>query len=190
MEIPEFLACIKNGEIPPSAPYIHPDDYSSRRIATKAGMWAIVTLDWTRELADWIGNRHVLEVMAGKGWLAKALSQHGTNLVATDSMEWENMHSDQRYVFPVQKMGAREAVEFYREANLLLISWPPYDEHEIIKVCEAWGTARPIVYIGEGSGGCNAPDEFFAHFRKEPCEITIPQWPGIHDYLQIGYWKK
>ena len=57
------------------------------------------------------------------------------------------------------------------------------------QVAHEWGEARPIVLIAEGRGGCNATAEFYDHFRVEQ-EITIPQWPGLHDYVQIGHWTE
>lgn len=195
ISISEFIAYVKRYEIPPSGPRVydwqHPnfaENYTARGECTKRGMWAIVDMEWTRKLAHWSGARQVLEVMAGKGWLAKALSLHGVNIVATDNMGWTNMHSDPTYLFPVEKLGARAAINKYPNADILLISWPPYDDPEIMKVCKAWGSNRPIIYIGEGQGGCTAIDGFFEHFYEEDT-LYIPQWDGIHDYITIGYYR-
>lgn len=199
LKISDFLGYVRNFEIPPSAPIVPDwmerqrgdmmDVYTARSECTKLGMWAIVDLDWTKRLAAWIDGLKVLEVMAGKGWLAKALSLHGVDIVATDNMGWTNMHADPTYLYPVEKLGARAAVTKYQDANILLVSWPPYGDIEVMKVCKAWGTNRPIIYIGEGEGGCNAPDGFFRRFREEEIDIPLPQWDGIHDYVRIGYYR-
>ena len=54
-------------------------------------MWSLVDSVWTRDLADWIDQRICLEVMAGASWLAKALSAHGSSLVATDFEEFAKL---------------------------------------------------------------------------------------------------
>ena len=74
---------------------------------------------------------------------------------------------------------------------ILVVSWPPYESNTIVEVCEEWGLERPIVYIGEDQGGCNAPDAFFDKFDKdeEAPHMPLLAWPGIHDYVAIGYWK-
>ena len=50
-----------------------------------------------------------------------------------------------------------------------------------------WGGDR-LVYVGEGDGGCNASDAFFIELARAwtlTTEVEIPQWYGIHDYLQV-----
>lgn len=198
LKIRKFLEYVQRFEIPPAPPIVpgwmakwendFTDGYTARRHCTKLGMWAIVDLEWTKQLAYWIDRRKVLEVMAGKGWLAKALSLHGVDIIATDSLGWSEMHRDPTYLFPVEKLGARAAVNKYQDAQILLCSWPPYGDLEIMKVAKAWGSTRPIVYIGEGQGGCNAPDGFFRRFHEEEISIPLPQWDGIHDYVSIGYY--
>ena len=76
-------------------------------------------------------------------------------------------------------------------ADVLLVSWPPYEDDTIIKVCRTWGPNRPIIYIGEHDGGCNAPAEFFDHFQEIDNQPNIPlmSWDGIHDYVLIGFFN-
>ena len=55
-------------------------------------------------------------------------------------------------------------------------------------IAEAWDAAkpgRPLVYIGEGSGGCCAEEDFFERFKQVE-HISIPQYDGLHDYVAIG----
>ena len=154
-------------------------------ISNQMGMWAIVDKTWTKKLADWIGDRTVLEVMAGKGWLAKALSEHGVDILPTDSKEW---HKEQEEVFPVVKMDALKAAASYKR-DILLVSWPPYTKTKINEVCEVY-RGKPIIYIGEGPGGCTANDVFFEHFKPidEQPDARVPSFDTIHDYLEVGLW--
>ncbi len=63
-----------------------------KTVMNQFGMWAIIDKAWTKELAGHIGNRHVLEVMAGAGWLASALRGHGVEVTATDDSSWRDQH--------------------------------------------------------------------------------------------------
>lgn len=89
-------------------------------------------------------------------------------------------------------LDAVSAVKQYADADILLVSWPPLEDETINSVCVEWGTKRPIVYIGEGEGGCNAPESFWQRFwvwRDAP-EIELMSWEGIHDHVHIGYWRR
>ena len=195
----EFLKCIDDKEIPPYPPngcigsglYTTTSFWKHRVYCTERGMWAIVTKDLATALANWIQNRRVLEVMAGRGWLAKALDEQGVDIIATDNNSWDDRHSKLLVsIFPVERLDAVIAVEKYSDkSDVLLVSWPPYGDEAICDVARAWGITRPIIYFGEGWGGCNAPDEFFEHFVEEDTDIRLASWPGIHDNVCIGHWS-
>ncbi|KKN81105.1 hypothetical protein LCGC14_0323240 [marine sediment metagenome] len=160
-------------------------DCDARDLATlRFGMWALVDMQWTSRLADWIGRRTVLEIMAGNGWLCKALGLHGVRCIATDNREqdWPTPP-----VFPVRKVPAVKAVKRYR-ADVLIVSWPPYECDAIVEACR-WHGPRPLVYIGEGDGGCNAPASFWEHFDGDILEVGLPQWQHIHDWVWVGRWR-
>jgi len=209
MHLDDFLELIYAGEIPPEPPtfldqhghcnalyraekHIYMDYMVARSSCTERGMWAIVTMDWTAQLAEWIGNRKVLEIMAGRGWLAKALSAHGVDIVATDNNSWDERHSKSKCIWPVVPMGALEAVEHADDfdADILIVSWPPYGDDTVCTACDAWKIEKPIVYIGEGDGGCNAPDRFWQHFEMldDAPDIPLMSWDGIHDHIFIGHY--
>lgn len=154
------------------------------RAAQHFGMWALIDMQWTSRLAEWIGDRTVLEVMAGNGWLSKALTLHGIRCIATDSRreKWPT-----KPVFPIRKIPAIKAVKQIR-ADIMIVSWPPYECSEIVEVCK-WRGTRPMIYIGEGKGGCNAPDEFWANFSGDKLDVGMPQWACIHDCVLAGNWR-
>jgi hypothetical protein len=194
----EFIEHVRAYRVPPASPIIpswrgrlrygEPDPWAARDIVIKYGMWAIVDMQWTRRLSGWIGSRSCLEIMAGAGWLARALSDHGVRIIATDNQSWNEQHANMKHVYPVGQLSAINAVTKYSAtADILIVSWPPYEGMDICRACAAWGSERPIAYIGEGVGGCNAPNEFFHLFEIEE-RINIPQWDGIHDYLMIGHY--
>jgi hypothetical protein len=202
LPLSEFLDYVRRYEMPPlppetASPWGHAmqgdlDSWNARNECTRRGMWAIVDKVWTQALAEWIGKRKCLEVMAGAGWLAKALADFGVGIVATDNAEWDSRHDMMLRLCPVEKVEAVEAIVAHPETEVLIISWPPYEDEAVTRACEAWGEGRPIVYIGEKGGGCNAPDSFWRHFVKDSGAPHIPlmAWPGIHDGVSIGSWNK
>jgi hypothetical protein len=162
-----------------------------RQEATSRGMWALVYRAWVEMLADWIEDRQVLEIMAGRGWLAKALKECGVQIIATDDGSWDERHSKCGPVCEVITLDAIEAVEQIAPmSDVLIVSWPPYGDETISRAVAAWGEGRPIVYIGERHGGCNAPDSFWQHWREDSSapEIPLAQWEGLHDIIEIGYY--
>lgn len=207
MEIEEYLGYIERYEIPPEPPTVTAlNDYrnlgdewkeqlETRSTCIQYGLWIVIADTWLKPLADWIGDRKCLEIMAGGGWLTKGLENHGVSIVATDDFSWEGRHS---MMVPLVHITAEDAVYAARlspEMEIMIVSWPPYSDGQgdvIVQACDAWGEKRPIVYIGETSGGCNAPDEFFDRFAIDESapEIDLPQWWGIHDRLLIGKWIK
>ena len=196
-QILQMMKYIDRGEIPPKAPgfmfqdlisQLRVDTYSAthpwRDLVTDRGMWAFVDLEWTKQLADFLQGRRVLEVMAGMGWLAKALAQHGVNIVATDNhVNRRRGHHLGEPVYPVKHRNAdrylRKNADSY---DALIISWPPFGE---AIDCDLWGTKKPVIYIGEGHGGCTGTDEFHDRFEIDQV-IRIPHWPAIHDDCFIG----
>lgn len=205
IKIEEYLSYINEGEIPPYPPNgASPEGFNymfdewmshseARSHCCHRGLWTVIDQLWTKNLADWIGDRQCLEVMAGGGWLSKALDQHGIKITATDKMDkaWMKRHKDMNPVFPVDILDGLSAVKEYPDAEILIVCWPPYGEMDIVEIVERWGSERPIVYIGESSGGCNAPDEFFQNFVEvdEQPQIPLMSWFGIHDYVTIGFYK-
>jgi len=202
MHIDEFLECVRQGHVPPTPPdqlrYGSNPKYMTLRYewreeCIKRDMWAMVDLAWTKKLADWINGRPVLEVMAGRGWLAKALSFHGVPIHATDDFSWDKT-SGYGFdpVYPVLNCEAREAIKNSEMYKVLIMSWPPYDNPIAYEVIKRWGANRPIVYIGEGEGGCNATDEFFEHFQEsdEELDFPMPQWHGLYDSVCVGNYEE
>ena len=199
MRLEDYVAHVEGGRIPPGPPYVLTfhgqgghgiEYYEARETCIKRGMWSVVDLRWTRTLAKWIGDRKVLEIMSGPGWLAKALMFHGVDVVATDNGSWSERHSKAAPLCVVLPMDAVEAVEkLGPEMDVLLVSWPPYEETDVCRALEKWGD-KPVIYIGEGEGGCGPPGEFWSHFEKTDApEFPMVSWYGLHDYVQIGTYE-
>ena len=156
------------------------------RTQRRHGMWSMVDTVWTSDLADWIDGRTCLEVMAGAGWLANALSAHGANVIATD-LDARAKWGKRSTVHPVKSLDALTAITRHPEAEILLVSWPPYADKVIELLAEAWGSERPIIYIGEDRGGCTATEMFCMQLQITK-SMKIPCWPSLHDEVMIGHY--
>jgi len=199
MELDAFLECVRDYRIPPSAPdccsldTLHwfsafSKEWDARHEVTTLGMWALVTQDLARRLAEYIGGRSVLEIMSGVGWLARALADQGVDITATDDYSWDSGYKDRRFLCRVERMDCVDAVRAFEDAEILLVSWPHMFADALVDAVLAWGSDRPIIYIGESEGGCCACDEFFKLFREdEGVEIPLMSWNSIHDSVWIGH---
>jgi hypothetical protein len=132
--------------------------YYFGRIRTESN--ALISKDWVKPLANWIGDRKCLEIMAGQGMLSKALQDEGVNIIATDKKNistdaWTN----------VERLDCLKAIQKYgKDVDLIVCSWPPYDEDSAYKVLTLMREVNPqlmMIYIGEGCGGCCADNQFF-----------------------------
>jgi len=203
MKLKNYLKKISDGEIPSSPPegfvpggWNYDFDINkecdiiknsmSRHECTKQGLWTIIDKKWTKILANLIGNRDCLEIMAGSGHLAKALSEHNVSIVATDDFSWKTTHPNLQLVYSIKKMEAFRAVKFYKNKSILIVSWPPYNCNEICDACVEWGPAKPIIFIGEAEAGCCASDKFWKHFEYKDVDCEMASWTGIHDKVMIG----
>lgn len=166
------------------------EQFSLRQIITeKFNCWTVIDQVWTKELADWIGDRKVLEIMAGYGWLAKALQGHSVDILATEMF----VHPD--YVEGFTNIIQMDAVSAVRkhggDADILLVSWPQVDS-DLSEALEGWDSNKPIIYIGERPGGCTGGDDFHAGFTgldENHPSISLHQYSGMHDVVHIGYYK-
>lgn len=122
------------------------------------------------ELADYLQGKAVLEVFAGNGYLASELDKRGVRVTCTSLLSGHDGHGF-GFHHEVEELGATEAARKYQDTHdILLMSWPVADE-SAYEAAKAWGTEKPIVYIGEaprpdlpglsGLSGC-ASDRFFA----------------------------
>ena len=140
-----------------------------------------------KSLAEYIGNRKVLEIMSGIGCLAKALSDQGVTIHPTDIFEDTYCFNGYQNTFmDVEQMDCVEAIEKYgKDYDILLCYWPR-SESPIIEALLAMRRVNPnmvMLYIGEDYEGCCAPNEFFdeAEWIEERRHIHLKNWDGIHD---------
>lgn len=161
------------------------------------GMYAFVCWTWIEPMAKWIGKRKVLEVMAGGGWLAKALHEKQVDIVATDDHSWkEKFKWDLQH--PVEELTAIDAIEKYgSRSDILIMAWP-YMNSDGFNAIKAWNRVNPgglIIYVGEPPGGCTADESFFEHFKQiensdfQRISNKYRTWHGLHDSIILGQYE-
>ena len=198
-EVEDLKKQLRNGIIPQtiSKEILNNYEYAEMRYEfIKYQGFAIITMDWTKDLAEFIGDSKCLEVMAGSGALTKALKNHGVDIRATDNFSWgdksDNLwHENGGRYCEVEKLSAVEAIEKYNDVDYILMSWPPYDEphgYDALMAMRKYNPNARLIYIGEGYGGCTADDAF--HEAVEEVDnhrfnVDIPHWRSIWDRVEL-----
>lgn len=128
----------------------------------------------------------IVEVGAGSGYWSKLSHENGCDIIATDDYSGEYSFKMADH-FSVENIDAVSAVEKYPDRNVLMI-WPSLGDNWARECIENIKSGNYLIFIGEGEGGCVANDEFFEYLIEnfEFMEyIEIPQWPLIHDFMNI-----
>jgi hypothetical protein len=128
-----------------------------------------------------------LEVGAGTGLWSRILS-HRVDVIATDVTSGENPYGQPVATWhPVAEMEAAAAVNAHPSRTVLMV-WPCYDDSWAHDTAKAMRSGTVLCYIGEGYGGCTGCDQFHRYIEEsfeQLAEVTLPQFDGLHDYLQI-----
>lgn len=150
----------------------------------------------------------IVELGAGTGYWASLLRDRDVDILAFDHKPAGPEHGNWWYAAaePFTDVEIGDIAHAARHADrTLMLSWPPYSDPMAVRALEAYENAggRTLVYIGEGSGGCCANDQFFARLGEETYGMTaeapltpgtawmetrsmlLPQWQGINDSLTI-----
>lgn len=179
--------------------------------------WAIPSPDAIQFIVDQLDGRGVVEMGAGSGYWAWMLSQHGVDVNAYDTMpighekSWYTQeHLDKgswsgtklKEFYPVTESDI-EALDLPENADrVLFLCWPNYGTSFAYDAVKAF-KGDTVIFIGEGSGGCTADDQFWGLMEgdrgwreeeehlypeqewKEVDRHSLPQWGGLHDSITV-----
>ena len=192
-EITNLYRTVMNGGIPEDIPYFLTRDYAYedyRNYSTassiihshlcKAGMYARVTKTFAKDLAENIKDGIVLDPMAGRGFLVKALREENVKSIGTDDNSW-NLSKD------IEKIDVFESIEKYGDkVSHIVLAWAPYESDIDLKVLQMVRSRYPhitIINIGEPEGGCTGSEKFWeeAKIIQPEFEIKYDTTQGIHD---------
>lgn len=194
-EISDFYKTVLNGDIPNDIPYVLTndyfyDDYTKYRLAAsithshlcEAGMYARVTKTFAKDLAENIKDGIVLDPMAGRGFLVKALREENVKAIAVDDDSW-NISKD------IEKMDVFKSIEKYGDkVSHIVLAWTPYGSDIDLKVLKMVRSRYPhitIINIGEPEGGCTGSETFWheAKIIKPEHEVRYDTTSGIQDFV-------
>lgn len=174
-EYVDVLEMIKKHQIPESYPLddmdllakesnsLGPKSLFFREVYVSYCGCCLLSYDWIRPLADWIGTRTCLEIMAGSGALSMALKNCGVSIVATDDFSWGNELWLRSLWTDVECIDARATIDKHK-ADIVICSWPPIGEpiaKEALLKMRAVNPNALMIYIGEPAGASCADDDFF-----------------------------
>lgn len=168
------------------------DAYGLRAGLCDRYAWAIPSPEALEFLAGRFSK--IVEIGAGRGYWARLLKNLGCDVRAFDPAIWRkdgsvhknHWHPTGTHTFcPVVKADHRMAG--HDSSRALMLCWPPYNDPMAYEALLAY-RGNDLIYIGEGSGGCTANDEFHGLLEDvwdQVADIEIPAWPGIRDSLMV-----
>ena len=81
-------------------------------------IWGPIYKNFVKSLAKYIGDRKVLEVCCGNGWLSTGLMFYGVDIMPTDNFSWilSNRYKVNAYI---KNMEAEEAILKYSDRDII-----------------------------------------------------------------------
>lgn len=187
----EYTNQIFSGVDSSGVPIIVPKDYNSydyREALMPIVGYTLVTHAFCKALSTFIGNKKVLEVMAGTGCLSYGLRQYGVKIHATDDFS-EGLYS-KFWIDDLEHLDCIESIRKYgKNIDYLLIAWPEY-KAPLLTVVQLLHYVNPdaqLIYIGEPKGGCTGHDalwDMVTPIGYDPfyqAVFNYRSWYGLHD---------
>lgn len=190
-EIDMITSCLKNHVIPKSFPKELLCSCILRDFVTKYMGYALICEDWVKELAKWIGDKHCLEIMGGKGVLSKALLDMGVIISCTDDYSWGDFNFNDTWC-DVEKIDCIKAIE-NKSYDIVIVCWPYMDNtaYKCLQKIRKTNENALIIYIGDIITEKTADKSF--HNSMEIIDddninkinSLYPSWDGINDRIYL-----
>ncbi|WP_125546350.1 SAM-dependent methyltransferase [Levilactobacillus lindianensis] len=131
------------------------------------GMWAYTSAPFVSDLAKFVGDRAVLEVMAGNGYISKGLRAAHKTVYATDNQAWTKENETGRHpLTPIEPLSALDAWNTYHDqVGVVVMSWSPDGlplDWELLQAIRQSDTDVDFVVLGEPHGATGS-NEFWDH---------------------------
>ncbi|MFC6182251.1 SAM-dependent methyltransferase [Lactiplantibacillus daowaiensis] len=130
-------------------------------IEDQYGMWAYISAPFLKDLADFVGNGPVLEVMAGNGYISKGLKRlhPSQTVITTDSKAWTKEKDNQTGKQPVTSIEGLDAVSAFEkyaaDIDYVIMAWSPDKlaiDWDLLQAMRASDHQVPLICIGEKYG--------------------------------------
>ncbi|WP_105956587.1 SAM-dependent methyltransferase [Apilactobacillus quenuiae] len=140
------------------------------------GMWAYISAPFANSLAKYLGNKKTLEVMAGNGYISKGLHDDGTDIICTDSMDWQKENETGHHlVTNVEKLDANEAFDKYKNSvDCIIMCWSPDGidiDWQLLQKIREYQKDIQLIIIGEKYGATDSK-EFWDNAKIVNSEIS------------------
>jgi len=141
-------------------------------------------------LRDFIGERTLIDLMCGSGYISHELRFLGTKTIQVDDKSWESDHWWNENNRKHSDLIVSNSVRYLREnppssSSVILVSWPSMNNlmFAIARTLQRQGFQGDLLYIGEDAYGCTADIRFFNNFQLEELSFQPLQWGGMHDRI-------
>lgn len=181
----------KEGAIPEFTMYSDEELNISNRGEFTNISWSIATAEVAKQISDIVKGMNIHGIYSGSGLWEKLIScYHDKPVVATD-IKGNNVK--QLRFRNIIESKASDSIDMIDDVpnTCLFMSWPTYQCEDVTEAVTKYRKkgGKKIIFIGEGYGDCTGCDslweeEFNEHWDEEEY-IMIPQWDGLHDYVQI-----
>lgn len=163
------------------------------------GMWAYISAPFLKDLAEFVGDQPVLEVMAGNGYVSKGLHRlHPTQTIyTTDSKAWTHERDNQTGRQPVTTIEALDAVSAFQkyahEVQFVIMAWSPDKltiDWDLLQAMRASDVDVPLICIGEKYGATGSK-AFWDHAQYQDDEAVqklnqhFRPFDLIHDQVYV-----
>lgn len=167
-------------------------DVTIREKFISNGMYALITTDFLDALAYVLKDKHVLEIMSGRGYLSRGLADRNITIHTVDDMSWrDQLGWPNKSYIKTEKLDAIKSVAKYgKYVDVIIMSWCPYQstiDNEVLEMMREVNPNCTLLVISEGSGGCIGSDLFHSNANTVFPEVSIflnkyfESWDGIHD---------
>lgn len=144
--------------------------------------FSIITKELIEELKNIIGDKYVMELGSGTGYLAKHLEDVGVKIYTVDTDDWG---------FETQYRKT-DLISSYRQLDVsgydtFIMSWPNYNSpaaHELILTMKKGDT---LIFCGEGVNGCTGTPAL--HYELDNWERTALLENSLHFKNGYDYWR-
>lgn len=157
----------------------------------------LVTQETLEALVRLCHGKRVLDAGAGTGYLAKALEDHGIDVLAADRKNY----SEGKHGYPFRQQFKLDYIGDVTEIlpgqfDVVMLCWPCYNKPFGYDVAKRLQPGQTLIYQGEGFGGCTADDAFHEfvgntqYWQKDDAQTAMLnaahlQFSGIHDTWQV-----
>lgn len=190
-QLEDFIEYLKSDKIPYFFPnfLINNIHINMRSLYIYYRGFTLINSLFIDDLINFIGNKKVLEIMSGKGFLTRILKQRGIDIIGTDNYSWKD-HWNETYT-DIENIDSIEAIEKYKDRDILIMSWA-YMDDTAYKCLMRMREVNPnmiMIFIGEDEGGCTADYSFYEnaeYVMEEECDKLNTYYQnffGIHDRI-------